>query len=276
MASVDVGEGVQIYYEITGTGIPVTAIACYDQDFQLQIAQRSQLLTFDQRGSGQSSIPKRFTDYSIAAYTEDLRILTSSVGFEQSVLIAHAQGAYFAIDYTLAYPERVASLILIEPIIFSNQLHLRDLIQLTENNQLEEAVRRLIHMFAPEITFRTELFEQRVQAIVTQNPNTDGLVGLWRTKDYEPIGEERLKEITVPTLVIGGKNSRVRDTTHKPSQLIPQASKWLIPHASHFVLYEQPKAVAEVILIFVDQMHQPTSEESTFLERANVLKAFMP
>ena len=68
-----------------------------------------QVVTYDQRGTGQTPHPAN-ADYSMDAYVSDLEALRKELGVDQMHLLGHSFGGVFAIAYTAAHPERVASL----------------------------------------------------------------------------------------------------------------------------------------------------------------------
>jgi len=68
------------------------------------------VVTYDQRGTGQSSEPSG--GYGMASYIADLEAVRQAVGVERFHLLGHSWGGVLALRCAGAYPERLQSLIL--------------------------------------------------------------------------------------------------------------------------------------------------------------------
>jgi pimeloyl-ACP methyl ester carboxylesterase len=69
----------------------------------------------DLRGHGRSEPPKD-GDYTIAAMTGDVAAVVDTLGLEKFVLVGHSMGGGVALAYAGAHPDRVAGLVLVDPI----------------------------------------------------------------------------------------------------------------------------------------------------------------
>jgi pimeloyl-ACP methyl ester carboxylesterase len=69
----------------------------------------------DLRGHGRSD-PPRNGDYSISAMTEDIHAVADTLGLARFVLAGHSLGGGVALAYAGAHPERIAGLLLLDPI----------------------------------------------------------------------------------------------------------------------------------------------------------------
>jgi len=76
------------------------------------LADLGRLLVVDQRGHGDSSHPGGA--YSLARLVADLAGLLDAAGADRVDLLGHSLGGMVALRFTLAYPERVASLVLMD------------------------------------------------------------------------------------------------------------------------------------------------------------------
>jgi pimeloyl-ACP methyl ester carboxylesterase len=72
-------------------------------------------VAFDLRGHGQSEAPKN-GDYSIAGMVADIEAVVDSLGLDRIVLVGHSMGGGVALAYAGTHPERVAGLLLVDPI----------------------------------------------------------------------------------------------------------------------------------------------------------------
>jgi pimeloyl-ACP methyl ester carboxylesterase len=75
-------------------------------------ADRYRVVCYDRRGFGETRYkPETFS------HMQDLRAVLDGLGIEQANLVGCSQGGRFAVDFTLAYPTRVAKLVLVAPAI---------------------------------------------------------------------------------------------------------------------------------------------------------------
>jgi pimeloyl-ACP methyl ester carboxylesterase len=72
-------------------------------------------VALDLRGHGQSE-PPRNGDYSIAGMAGDVAAVVDTLGLDRFVLVGHSMGGGVALMYAGAHPERVAGLLLVDPI----------------------------------------------------------------------------------------------------------------------------------------------------------------
>jgi pimeloyl-ACP methyl ester carboxylesterase len=258
MALVKIENDVRINYSLSGLKAAnaqlgaTTFMACSNAMFQGIMEQSHQLLTFDYRGTGKSSGPDSLDAYTAAAYTEDMHQLFKELSFERSAVIGYSHGGFFAIDFALQHPEQVSALVLIEPALFFDRNKLKERIKVVLENK-EAGIRLLLQQIAPELARDRKAHTAMVQAISNQYPDAIGLAGEWQARITYEIGDDDLRDIRVPTLVITGERSRVRQYTSRAARLIPRALTWVIPGATHLVLDERPREVAAVINMFLEQ-----------------------
>jgi pimeloyl-ACP methyl ester carboxylesterase len=72
-------------------------------------------VAFDFRGHGRSD-PPRNGDYSINGMAADISAVVESLGLDRFVLVGHSMGGGAALAYAGAHPDRVAGLLLVDPI----------------------------------------------------------------------------------------------------------------------------------------------------------------
>jgi pimeloyl-ACP methyl ester carboxylesterase len=72
-------------------------------------------VALDLRGHGRSGPPKN-GDYTIEGMAGDVEAVVDSLGLEKFVLVGHSMGGGVALTYAGAHPDRVAGLLLVDPI----------------------------------------------------------------------------------------------------------------------------------------------------------------
>ncbi len=116
-------QGAPLYYEVAGTGHPLLLIHAgvadsrmWDQQFQT-FAQHYQVIRYDLRGFGQSSVPA-----GPFANHKDTFALLEHLGIKQAHVIGISFGGLVALDFTLAFPEKVTALVLGAPGVLLTRL----------------------------------------------------------------------------------------------------------------------------------------------------------
>ena len=113
-------DGVPIYFKCIGAGRPLLILhggpgANHDYLLQplLPLAKWRQLVFIDQRGCGRSGSPWGSSEYTIQRQTRDIEQVRTSLGLGRIDVLGHSFGGLVAQAYALAYPQSVASLLLV-------------------------------------------------------------------------------------------------------------------------------------------------------------------
>src|SRR3954452_9582037 len=113
-------DGVQIYYEVHGSGPPLLLTHGYSSTsgmWQGQIAALSKhhkLVLWDMRGHGQSGYPEDTAAYSEALTVADMAALLDAVGAEQAIVGGLSLGGYMWLAFYRPHPSRVRALLIID------------------------------------------------------------------------------------------------------------------------------------------------------------------
>jgi pimeloyl-ACP methyl ester carboxylesterase len=102
-------------------GLPVIlahSLAGHSGHWQAQLDHlrpKRRAIAFDFRGHGESD-PPRNRDYSIAGMSDDISAVANALGLERFLLVGHSMGSGAALVYAASHPERVAGLLLLDPL----------------------------------------------------------------------------------------------------------------------------------------------------------------
>jgi pimeloyl-ACP methyl ester carboxylesterase len=112
--------GIELAYEEAGRGerafVLVHGFTGCRADFDTQLpalAKVGRTIAIDQRGQGESERADRAT-YNFAQLADDLRGFADALGLDRFDLLGHSMGGMVAQRFTLAHPDRVASLVLMD------------------------------------------------------------------------------------------------------------------------------------------------------------------
>jgi 3-oxoadipate enol-lactonase len=109
--------GIELFFEESGAGEPLLLIAGFACDHTNwrklvpSLASSYRLITFDNRGVGQSTSPA--TPYTIDQMAEDTIGLLDAIDLTSVHIAGHSMGGQIALELALACPGRVKSLILL-------------------------------------------------------------------------------------------------------------------------------------------------------------------
>lgn len=118
--------GSNLFYAIQGEGKPIIFLHGGFTDHRIWDEQAEtfsghyKVISFDQRGYGNSDIPK-----GPFSYYEDLKTLIEALALKDVTLIGSSFGGSVAVDFTLKYPELVNKLILAAPALNGYKYPLR-------------------------------------------------------------------------------------------------------------------------------------------------------
>jgi len=260
-------QGAPLYYEVAGTGHPlllihsgITDCRMWDDQFQT-FAQQYQVIRYDLRGYGKSTVPAgKFANH------EDVTALFEHLGIKQAHVIGISFGGLIALDFTLAHPDKVTSLVLGAPDVSGRESSSADVSRfaeeeeaLLERGDLNSATNLNLRMWldVPQRppdqvnpTVRQRIYEMQYHAFTVPIPDEAEEISL------EPPANTRLAEIHVPTLLIVGEYD-IPDKHEIIKQLaveIPQAQQDVIHDAAHIVNMEQPAEFNSVVLDFLAQI----------------------
>jgi pimeloyl-ACP methyl ester carboxylesterase len=183
---------------------------------------------------------------SIADYVEVVRGFLNAQNVERAVITGHSMGGAIAQQFALTYPARMAGLILV-----ATGAKLRVVPQILNGILTDtEATLDLVTQFA----WGPNAPEQIVQLGRAQMAETSPEVtaGDYAACDAFDV-RDRLGQITVPTLVIGGTADQLTPPKYATflAEKIPGARLALVEGAGHMVMLEQPELVGRHVEQFL-------------------------
>ncbi|WP_139692766.1 alpha/beta fold hydrolase [Sporolactobacillus terrae] len=118
MPYIETNQGIHLFYEKIGKGRPIVFLhpplmGHVAFRYQKALADRAQLIFYDQRGHGQSgyqaspSLGQVFTDHA-----EDLRALIEQLRLSKPLLVGYSSGGLIALTYALRHSENIGGILL--------------------------------------------------------------------------------------------------------------------------------------------------------------------
>jgi pimeloyl-ACP methyl ester carboxylesterase len=256
--------GIEIFYEETGSGEPLLLIAGFACDHanwsqMLPIlSSRHHVIVFDNRGVGQTSAPN--APYSIQQMAEDTAGLLDAAGMSRVHVTGHSMGGQIAQELALTHPELVKTLILLSSCAKVDERGKALIESWGELPRLVDAEMGLRLSFPWIYTSRfyaTPGAIERVIEEVFSNPFPPSPAGIYQ-QSRAITGFDtttRLAQITCPTLIVVGKEDILSGLpfAEQLARGIPGSQLVVLEQCAHGLPTESPEATAAAILYFLSR-----------------------
>jgi len=258
--------GIELYYEVQGAGKPLVLISGLGYSLWQWhrmvplLAEHFQVVTFDNRGVGQSDKPAG--PYTAGMLAADTVGLLDALNIEKAVILGHSMGGFIAQSMALDFPQRFEKLILCST-NFGGPHH----VPVTP-----EAMKVLADVTSDPLTrFKNGLSVSTAPGWAEKNPQMIEEWIRWRVANpiesahYQAqmaIGlslmpeaaafEDKLPRLNVPTLILFGAHDKVVPPANADllAQKIAGSQVVIFPDAGHFFPMEIPEAASRVITDF--------------------------
>ncbi len=258
----------RIHYTSAGQGKALVFVHAAIADSRMwraqveHFSQRYRVITFDMRGYGQTTMVAG--EYNTAT---DLKAVMDGLGVEQAVVIGCSMGGAAVIDFALHHPARILALVPVCAGIsgFEVEVDAQTLALLEQMDKVEK--QRDFERFA-ELVVRywidgprrkPEEVDPAVRAFVKEMLRTgfNTPAELGKYVSLKPPAADRLGEIHVPTLVLGGAEDAAEMAPYlqKLAGDIPGARLHVIEKAGHLPALERPAEFNRVLDDFLKDVH---------------------
>ena len=117
MAYATTDDGVRLYYEDTGAGVPIVFVHEFAGDhrsWEPQVrffSRRHRCIAYAARGYPPSDVPERVDSYSQKRAAADIQAVMDGAGIERAHVVGLSMGGFATLHFGLACPERALSLV---------------------------------------------------------------------------------------------------------------------------------------------------------------------
>jgi pimeloyl-ACP methyl ester carboxylesterase len=255
--------GLDIHIKKMGNGEPVLillhgfASSLYTWNPVMQsLAQQCTVIAFDRPGFGLSERPLAWrgkNPYGMDAQVDLVIALLDHFGVKQAILMGNSAGGTVAMQVALDHPERVSSLILVDPAVYHGggvpawlltilgTPQMRHLGPLFARQILSRGRNVIKYVYHDPARMSPDMEEYYLKPFKVENWDKS----LWEfTLASHPVGlADRLSELNQPCLVITGDDDRIvptRESIRLASEL-PDGRLIVIENAGHVPHEEQPQ-----------------------------------
>ena len=257
-----IGEGkIKILLLHGGPGFSHDYFECFE-DFLPK--EGIEIYYYDQLGCGNSDAPADTSLWTIARYVDEVEQVRKGLGLDTFYLLGHSWGSMLAMEYVYKYQQHVKAAVLSnmtagiksylpyaeelkKKYLTTSDIVTYDSLDKLKAYQSPEYQNLLMSKLYTQTVCRIPLeswpeplmraFKKANQSIYIQMQGVDEFHVTGNFKDWEMW--DRLPDIKIPTLVIGGMYDEMNPVDMKrEGRLIPNSRTYLCPNGSHMSMYD--------------------------------------
>ncbi len=266
--------GTHIYYSVVGSGTPLLiAPVTWGVDGHRwtsldTLAEHFTLIRLDPRGTGGSGAVADKNEYGIPTLVEDIEALRIHLNIEQWNVMGQSAGGWTALEYALTYQSTIGHLIIVcsaptgkfHKNTFRDPLHplfpqfekiSQDVRSLPAAERVK-AFNRAVYQFDVQSDESKRTIDH-IFAAAAFNAQRNQFFVMNELNRYNVT--DRLREIDLPTLVIGGKHDAhvAPEWSEVIAENIPNAQLVMMQHSGHFPWLDEPGLFFDSIRYFIKQ-----------------------
>lgn len=277
--------GTQLYCKSIGTGIPLMIIhggPGLDHSYFLpqmaKLAVTCELVFFDQRGSGRSSIRLDSTSMRLDSLVEDIDRVRDAYNLQKMNLMGHSWGGLLAMLYAVRHGDRLNSLILVNSTPPTSALRDSSFGVIAQRTSPADSAEEASLAQTPEfkrrepgavqkyfrLLFRGSFANPRLADSLTLSFGPDygarsKLVG-YLAKDPQIQQYDlliRLDSITCPVLIVGSDNDLFPPASNELIHARIKGSRYVVmKNCGHFPFIEAPEQFFPAVTAFLESVRQ--------------------
>lgn len=252
-----------IFYEISGSGPTMVFIhdgLVHSEVWEAQFSYFSKeykVVRYDRRGYGKSS--PATGNYS---NLDDLNTLFTQLKIDRACLLGASSGGRLAIDFTLSYPQKVSSMILVGAVVggFSYTRHFYTRGDHLPTDLKDDKQESLYYASDDPYEIYNENIDAQKKLIELVKNNPIRIYGTQIIASQKTPAYKRLNEINIPVLILCGEFD-IPDVHAHAGAInagISNSRRMIIPKAGHLIPMEQPDLFNETVANFLMQIDKKT------------------
>lgn len=207
----------------------------------LEMARDRQVILYDLRGHGDSSVPANGYDLNTQARDLECVLDVTLPNGEMVDLIGHSLGALIALRFALTRPHRVGRLILVDAPMPACEWVRPSLQQVQSPDVLDDWLRSAPDMVGHLSGRRFERLSQRLQKLFFE---TSLIQDIGNMKAESP---DELRALALPVTLVYGKQSPCRPVADILRKLLPIHGLFLID-CGHYIPSEAPVPLRDLLI----------------------------
>lgn len=236
----------KVYYEITGAGMPLLylhgwngSMRSFKDCLSPELEKGCQVIMIDLPGFGRST----YIPLSFAAISEIIECVLTQHDIEKVIIMGFCMGGAFALDFTIRYPDRVLSMVLVEtsfefPWVMSPILLPaigKQILRFFLFNPVGIHLTKQ-HLLLPDHRYREAFYAQFQNVDLNISHDYTRLLFAYSRAGHQ----ERISCIRANTKIIIGKHTSwsIRSSAKKLGRLIENSEIIFLENSRHFPIEE--------------------------------------
>jgi pimeloyl-ACP methyl ester carboxylesterase len=272
MAYATTDDGVRLYFEETGSGVPVIFVHEFAGDLRSHEPQlrhfgkRYRAVAYNARGYPPSEVPENVSSYSQTRAADDILAVLDHIGASKAHIVGLSMGGFATLHFGLRHPSRALSLC-IGGCGYGAEPDRREIFR-AEADAIAATLRKDgMQAFAERYAYgptrvqyenkdprgHAEFKKMLAEHSAVGSANTQAGVQKERPSLYTLV--EEMRRIAVPTLIITGDEDwpcLVPGILMK--QTIPTAALSVMPNCGHAINIEEPEEYNRIVGDFLAQV----------------------
>ncbi|KWK58478.1 hypothetical protein WM15_01895 [Burkholderia ubonensis] len=246
------------------------------------LADARPVLFYDQLGCGASDRPDDPALWQLERFVLELEAVIDTLGPGPVHLLGHSWGTMLALDYALAHPERVASLVLASPCLSMTRVRAdmarlkaalpAPVLAVLERCEANGTTRSGAYDAAALVFYRRHLcrLAEWPQALVRAETQWgwDVYRTMWGPAEFTPTGnlggyerETQLASLRCPVLYTCGRHDEITpDSTAQYHRLTPGSECVVFEQSAHLPHLEEPARYLATVRDFLSRVEQPAPQ----------------
>jgi pimeloyl-ACP methyl ester carboxylesterase len=115
MPTLKTDDGVNLYYEETGSGVPIVFVHEFAGDYRTwepqvrHFSRRYRCITYNARGYPPSDVPADVEHYSQLRARDDIRSVLDALGIQRAHIVGNSMGGFASLHFGIAHSDRALS-----------------------------------------------------------------------------------------------------------------------------------------------------------------------
>ena len=115
MPTLKTDDGVKLYYEETGSGVPIVFVHEFAGDYRTwepqvrHFSRRYRCITYNARGYPPSEVPADVERYSQQRARDDIRSVMDELGIQRAHVVGNSMGGFASLHFGIAHSDRALS-----------------------------------------------------------------------------------------------------------------------------------------------------------------------
>jgi pimeloyl-ACP methyl ester carboxylesterase len=251
-------DGVELYYEETGSGAPLIFVHEFGGDYrsfepQVRYFSRAfRCITFNARGYPPSAVPFDVASYSQGRAVNDIRDVLDGLGIQKAHAVGVSMGGSAVLHFGLRYPDRAISLVVagtgagsVPAVRQRFQEEAEAMASLIEKEGMQAAA-RVIASGPTRVQHRAKDprgWQAFLDALTEHSPEGSArtLRGVQKERGSIFDEEDSLKKLQLPVLIIvGDEDKPCLDPSLFMKRSVPASGLVVLPKTGHNLNLEEP------------------------------------